>query len=173
VGEIDLKAVIEDSIDATGQLFRARNVALEAALPAGLPPVRGDRDRVVQVLVNLLSNAAKFAPPDDGRVVVTLSRRPGALRVAVADNGPGVDRADQRLIFEKFRQAGDTLTEKPQGTGLGLPISRQIVEHLGGRLWVDSEPGAGATFAFELPVAAADEAADRAAQFAAAAARDA
>ena len=58
------------------------------------------------------------------------------------------------MIFEKFRQAGDTLTEKPQGTGLGLPISRQIVEHLGGRLWVESEPGHGATFTFTLPIRA-------------------
>jgi signal transduction histidine kinase len=60
---------------------------------------------------------------------------------------------NQQVIFEKFRQAGDTLTGKPHGTGLGLPISRQIIEHLGGRLWVDSAPGAGATFTFELPVA--------------------
>jgi signal transduction histidine kinase len=65
--------------------------------------------------------------------------------------------ADQHIIFEKFRQAGDTLTEKPQGTGLGLPISRQIVEHLGGRLWVESTPGKGATFAFALPVAPQEE----------------
>ena len=69
----------------------------------------------------------------------------------MTDNGPGISAANQRIIFEKFRQAGDTMTEKPQGTGLGLPISRQIIEHLGGRLWVESEPGHGATFAFELP----------------------
>jgi len=147
--------VIEDSIKATGQLFRARNVGLEARLPQSVPPIHADRDRVVQVLINLLSNAAKFAPPDTGRVVVLLSSGPGTLRVAVTDNGPGIAPEDQRIIFEKFRQAGDTLTDKPQGTGLGLPISRQIVEHLGGRLWVESVPGAGATFVFELPQAGA------------------
>jgi signal transduction histidine kinase len=69
----------------------------------------------------------------------------------VRDNGSGIAAADQQFIFEKFRQAGDTLTGKPQGTGLGLPISRQIVEHLGGRLWVESHPGAGACFSFTLP----------------------
>jgi signal transduction histidine kinase len=73
------------------------------------------------------------------------------LRVDVADNGIGVSLDDQRVIFEKFRQVGDTLTQKPQGTGLGLPICRQIIHHFGGRLWVESSPGRGATFSFLLP----------------------
>jgi signal transduction histidine kinase len=153
VEAVDPKAVIEDSIAATGQLFRARNVGLETRLPAGVPPIHADRDRVVQVLINLLSNAAKFVQPDTGRVLVTLSSTPDAVRVAVADNGPGVRAEDRKVIFEKFRQAGDTMTGKPQGTGLGLPISRQIIEHFGGRLWVDDAPGTGATFVFELPQA--------------------
>ncbi len=153
VSQVDLKGVIEDSLDATQQLFRTRDVALEARLPDHLPPVSADRDRLVQVLINLLSNAAKFVKPGQGRVAVELRQRDAVLRVAVIDNGPGIGKDDQRVIFEKFRQAGDTMTEKPQGTGLGLPISRQIVEHLGGRLWVESEPGNGATFIFELPVA--------------------
>ncbi len=153
VAEIDLGSVIADSLDATRQLFRARNVTLEAHLPDRVPPVNGDRDRLVQVLVNLLSNAAKFVMPNEGRVTVALGRRDAMLRVAVSDNGPGIASEDQRIIFEKFRQAGNTMTEKPQGTGLGLPISRQIVEHLGGRLWVESEAGRGATFIFELPLA--------------------
>ena len=72
------------------------------------------------------------------------------LRVDVADNGPGIYREDQDVIFEKFRQVGDTLTEKPHGTGLGLPISRKIVKHFGGRLWVESEPGQGAVFSFTV-----------------------
>jgi Na+/proline symporter/nitrogen-specific signal transduction histidine kinase len=154
VSRVDLGAVIEDSIAATGQLFSARDVALETRLAPGVPPVRADRDRLLQVLINLLSNAAKFAPSGTGRVIVLLAAPHGVVRVAVADNGPGVRAEDQKLIFEKFRQAGDTMTEKPQGTGLGLPISRQIIEHFGGRLWVQSAPGEGATFVFELPQAA-------------------
>jgi Na+/proline symporter/nitrogen-specific signal transduction histidine kinase len=152
VSQIDLKGVIEDSVDAAGQLFRAKNVGLEARLPSGMPLVRADRDRLVQVLINLLSNAVKFVLPDTGRVVVELESGPGVLRVRVTDNGPGISSENQQVIFEKFRQAGNTMTEKPQGTGLGLPISRQIIEHFNGRLWVESEPGGGATFAFELPV---------------------
>jgi len=150
---LDLRAVVEDSINATVQLFRAKNVGLEARFADRVPPVHADRDRVVQVLINLLSNAAQFVQPDHGRVVVELAATADAVRVSVADNGPGISAADQKVIFEKFRQAGDTMTEKPRGTGLGLPISRQIVQHLGGRLWVQSEPGRGATFFFELPIA--------------------
>jgi hypothetical protein len=167
VGEIDLRAVVENSIEATSQLFRAKNVGLEVRLAADAPPVQADSDRLVQVLINLLSNAVKFVKPDTGRVIVELVSGTDALEVRVTDNGPGIAVDDQQLIFEKFRQAGDTMTEKPQGTGLGLPISRQIIEHLGGRLWVESAPGHGATFAFSLPVAetgAAGAAVDRAAE---------
>jgi signal transduction histidine kinase len=158
LSEVDLKPVVEDSINATGQLFRARNVTLETRLPAGVPTIHADRDRLVQVLINLLSNAAKFVKPDEGRVVVELFAAADALRVDVTDNGPGIAFEDQQIIFEKFRQAGDTLTEKPQGTGLGLPISRQIIEHFGGRLWVESKLGHGARFSFELPLASRAEA---------------
>jgi len=151
VGQVDLRAVVENSIDATGQLFRAKNVGLDVRLPGDIPAVHADSDRLVQVLINLLSNAVKFVKPGAGRVVVELVSRADALEVRVTDNGPGIAADDQQVIFEKFRQAGDTMTEKPQGTGLGLPISRQIIEHFGGRLWVESAPGRGATFAFSLP----------------------
>ncbi|MBI2311919.1 MAG: histidine kinase [Betaproteobacteria bacterium] len=154
VSELDVREVIEDCINATSQLFRERNVRLETHLPAAVPLIVADRDRLVQVVINLLSNAVKFCNPKDGRVAISLHRHPDSLQVDVKDNGPGIGARDQVVIFEKFRQAGDNLTEKPQGTGLGLPISRQIVEHFGGRLWVESEPGKGATFSFTLPLAA-------------------
>ena len=73
------------------------------------------------------------------------------IRVDVEDNGTGISAENQALIFEKFRQAGDTLTEKPPGTGLGLPICRRIIDHFGGRLWVESTPGSGSVFSFTLP----------------------
>jgi signal transduction histidine kinase len=88
---------------------------------------------------------------------VSLCRLADQLEVSVADNGPGIRPEDQELIFEKFRQVGDTMTAKPSGTGLGLPISRRIVEHFGGRLWVESVPGEGATFRFTLPLAPVQE----------------
>jgi signal transduction histidine kinase len=86
-------------------------------------------------------------------VRVALSAAAGAVRVDVADNGIGIAPEHQGAIFEKFRQVGDTLTDRPQGTGLGLPISRLIVRQFGGELWVASEPGRGATFSFTIPVA--------------------
>jgi signal transduction histidine kinase len=117
-------------------------------------PVTADVDRIIQVLLNLLSNAAKFCDPAKGRIEVALSQQGGTLRVDVRDNGPGVDPAYREVIFDKFRQAGDTLTAKPHGSGLGLHISRQIVEHFGGKMWVESAAGKGACFSFILPTGA-------------------
>jgi Na+/proline symporter/nitrogen-specific signal transduction histidine kinase len=149
--ELNMREVIQESLDATHQLFKDRQVELNLDLSESVPPVLADRDRLIQVMLNLLSNAVKFCNPGEGRVQVSLRPERAGLRVDVRDNGPGISVADQMIIFEKFRQVGDTLTDKPQGTGLGLPISRQIVEHFGGRLWVESEPGCGAVFSFTLP----------------------
>lgn len=150
--QFDLKELIDESLRATSQLFKDSNVTVTAAMPDAAPEIVADRDRVMQVMQNLLSNAAKFCAPEEGHVTVTLSQTPDALRVDVADNGAGISLEDQAVIFEKFRQAGDTLTGKPKGSGLGLAICKQIVEHLGGKLWVVSAPGAGATFSFTLPL---------------------
>ncbi|MEF8749101.1 MAG: sensor histidine kinase [Candidatus Accumulibacter propinquus] len=151
--ELDLKEVIEQSIAATSQLFREKGADVELDLPDNPPLILADRDRLIQVMLNLLSNAVKFLAPGSGRVRVALQRLADGLEVSVADNGPGIRAEDQQLIFEKFRQVGDTMTAKPAGTGLGLPISRRIVEHFGGKLWVESVPGEGATFRFTLPFA--------------------
>jgi signal transduction histidine kinase len=155
--ELDLKEVIEQSVAATSQLFREKEAHVELDLPDNLPLILADRDRLIQVMLNLLSNAVKFLTPGSGRVRVMLRLLADGLEVSVADNGPGIRPEDQELIFEKFRQVGDTMTAKPSGTGLGLPISRRIVEHFGGRLWVESVPGEGATFRFTLPFAPVQE----------------
>jgi Na+/proline symporter/nitrogen-specific signal transduction histidine kinase len=150
---VDLRAVVRDAADSTAALYRERDVRLETELPDRVPVVLADRDRLQQVLLNLLANAVKFCTPGSGRVRVALSDADGAVRVDVADNGIGIAREHQGAIFEKFRQVGDTLTDRPQGTGLGLPIARLIVRQFGGELWVASEPGHGATFSFTIPVA--------------------
>ncbi|MDP9293231.1 MAG: HAMP domain-containing histidine kinase, partial [Actinomycetota bacterium] len=157
MAEVDLKEVIEDSAAATAQLFVERDAELTVRAHDGVPPVAADRDRVKQVVLNLLSNAAKFCAAERGEVAVELSLSDGVARVDVRDNGPGLAADDQLVIFEKFRQSGDAMTDRPQGTGLGLPISRQIVAHLGGELWVSSAPGRGATFSFTLPLARAGD----------------
>src|SRR6266849_395755 len=143
-GEIDMREVLEDSVTAVSQLFKERKIELTVELPQKLPGIVADRDRLVQVMLNLLSNAAKFSERAPGVVAVTLAQQGSFLRVEVSDNGIGISAADQEVIFEKFRQVGDTLTSKPQGSGLGLHISRRIIEHFGGRMWVRSRPGEGA-----------------------------
>jgi Na+/proline symporter/nitrogen-specific signal transduction histidine kinase len=148
---VDMRQVVDDTVAGMSQVLEERQMSIEVTMPSRLPEVRADVDRVIQVMLNLLSNAAKFCEPGKGRIEIALAEQAGSLRVDVRDNGPGIDPADQRVIFDKFRQAGDTLTEKPRGSGLGLHISRQIIEHFGGRLWVESRPGEGACFSFTLP----------------------
>src|SRR3954465_1936121 len=149
--EVDMRTLIGDAVTGMSQVFEESRVKVELELPEKVRPVRADVDRIIQVPLNLLANAVKFCEPGRGRIRVALRDEGGALRVEVRDNGPGIDASDQELIFDKFRQAGDTLTAKPHGSGLGLHISRQIVEHFGGRMWVDSRRGEGACFAFTLP----------------------
>jgi Na+/proline symporter/nitrogen-specific signal transduction histidine kinase len=160
MAEVDPREAVEHAASATSQLFEDERVKLEVHVADDdVPKVLADRDRLVQVLINLLSNAAKFCEPDVGRVWVSLQALPGALRIDVQDNGPGLSDKDQEIVFEKFRQVGDTLTDKPRGTGLGLPISREIIQHFGGRLWVESELGRGATFSFVIPAARSERSA--------------
>ena len=152
VEDVDLSSVVEQSVAATSQLFREKGVALSLDLAATAPFVHADRDRLMQVVINLLSNAVKFVPANEGKVTVSLAVDADSVRVAVTDNGPGIRHEDQQVIFERFRQGGDAMTSKPTGTGLGLPISRKIVEYFGGELWVESSPGSGASFIFSLPL---------------------
>ena len=147
---IDLRELVTHALQTTAETFRERGAVAEVVQPDRLPLLQADRDRLLQVLLNLLSNAAKFVPAGHGRVTVRLAADERAARVEVQDNGPGVPPDKQSLVFEKFRQGGDA-TNRPQGTGLGLPISRQIVEHYGGRMWLKSESGQGACFGFDLP----------------------
>ncbi len=149
--DVDLCALVQDAVRASSELFRERGAVVALDLPEAVPTLRADPDRLTQVMLNLLSNAAKFVPREGGRVEVALRREGDGLVVSVRDNGPGVPAAERATVFEKFRQGGDALT-RPPGTGLGLPISRQIVDHFGGRMWLESEPGRGACFAFRLPL---------------------
>jgi Na+/proline symporter/nitrogen-specific signal transduction histidine kinase len=149
--KLDLREIVADAVNSTSQLFKSRGVTVETRIASLVPPVIADRDRLMQVMLNLLSNAVKFCPEGTGRVEVNVVEEAGDVRVDVKDNGVGIGREFQAVIFEKFRQVGDTLTEKPAGTGLGLAICRQIVGHFGGRLWVVSEPGRGSVFTFTLP----------------------
>jgi Na+/proline symporter/nitrogen-specific signal transduction histidine kinase len=157
IAEVDLPELIEESTAAAAQLLAERGAELRVTLPPDVPRVPTDRDRLKQVLLNLLSNAAKFCDEERGQVAVAVAVANGTVRVDVHDNGPGIDPGDQEVIFDRFRQGGLATSERPAGTGLGLPISREIVRRLGGDLWVDSAPGNGSTFSFTLPLTTGGE----------------
>ena len=148
---VDLLAVVDQSIASTSALFATTGLELRREAPAVVAAVIGDHHRLIQVVINLLSNAVKFTAV--GSVIVRVEEVGGDVVVAVTDTGAGIAAEDQARVFEAFAQATDSLTDKPRGTGLGLPISREIVEEHGGRLWLESEPGRGSTFAFAVPIA--------------------
>ncbi|MET0682483.1 MAG: sensor histidine kinase [Casimicrobiaceae bacterium] len=152
---VDMKEVIADTLAAMDQLFKEKNIEVNARLPEKVSIVTADLDRMVQVMLNLLSNAAKFCDAANGWIEIALAERDGSVRVDVRDNGRGISPEHQSEIFSKFHQVGDTLTDKPHGSGLGLHISRQIIEHFGGKMWVESALGRGACFSFTLPTGTA------------------
>ncbi len=147
---VTIAEVIARSVSTARSLAEHKGLSLSVDISPGLPSFLGDHDRLIQVMLNLISNAVKFTP--SGGIAIRAFIEGEMIRVGVIDTGPGISQKDQEIIFEKFKQAGDTLTEKPKGTGLGLPICRQIVDRHGGRIWVESTPGQGSAFWFTLPV---------------------
>ncbi|MFP5298086.1 MAG: sensor histidine kinase [Actinomycetota bacterium] len=142
--EIDLAILAREAIDDTGEASR---VIFER--PPTPLVVEADRDKLKQVLINLISNAAKFAP-ERSPITITLEPADGEIDVGVRDEGPGISDEDKERLFKRFSRLDSTAT-KP-GSGLGLYLSRLIIERHGGRIWVESELGAGTTFHFTLPV---------------------
>ncbi|MCC9001807.1 MAG: histidine kinase, partial [Candidatus Competibacter sp.] len=151
IADLDLRELIEDAVNSTRQLFNDKAVALREELGDKPVIIAGDHDRLIQVIINLLSNAVKFCSDQGGEVTIQLYPLAHRWRITVIDNGPGIAADQHQLIFEKFHQVTDAHAGKPKGTGLGLPISQKIVEHHGGSIWVESEPGQGATFIVDLP----------------------
>jgi signal transduction histidine kinase len=143
---LDLAAVAEDCAASMRQVFAASGVRLRLALGDQPAWVAGDRDRLVQVIVNLLGNAVKFSPPGRGRVTLGIGGDDRSVDLFVADNGPGIKPADRESVFDRFRQVGDTLTDRPGGAGLGLAICRRIVVQHGGEIWVEDGEDGGAVF---------------------------
>jgi signal transduction histidine kinase len=146
--DVDMGAILREAVDAAsaGQ----PDVRVVARVPGALPAVSGDPGRLRQVVTNLIDNAVKYSPPG-GAVEVSAGSQDGAVTVRVADSGPGIDPADQEVIFEKFGRA--TSAPSKPGTGLGLFLARSIAEAHGGTVTVTSLPGRGATFTLALPAA--------------------
>ena len=127
-----------------------KKLAFKLDVSPELPPGHGDGRRLTQVLINLVGNAIKFT--DAGEVAIKAEANNGSFYVSVRDTGPGISAADQAKLFQEFQQADNAITKKKGGTGLGLAISKRIIEMHGGKIWVESQPGQGSTFAFSLPV---------------------
>lgn len=148
--EIDIEEIITQVITLTNPIIREKSVQVILNIRESLPRIMADKDKLVQVIINLISNAIKFT--QDGCVVCTARAVEGNIIVCISDTGMGIREEDRKYIFEKFSQVGDTLTNKPRGTGLGLAICKFIIEEHGGEIWVESEMEKGSDFSFSIPI---------------------
>ena len=149
VATFSLREALDRGVVMVREPAVEKGVRLSLALAPAVDLVDGDERRLRQVVYNLLSNAVKFTPAG-GCIDVASSRVNGEVQVSVTDTGPGIAPEDHERIFEEFQQT-EAGVEQREGTGLGLALSRRLVELHGGRIWVDSEPGKGSTFVFTLP----------------------
>ena len=151
---LQIADIIEQAIASIAILARESGIEVIGDISPELPEIVGDRDRLLQVIVNLFSNALKFT--NSGSVTCRAQRQQveqqDEIVVSIIDTGIGLSPEDLDKVFEKFTQVGEVMTDKPKGTGLGLPICKQIVEHHGGRIWAESQLGQGSTFSFSLPL---------------------
>lgn len=150
---IDMKAVLDNVLSTGKSLIVDRPITIESQVAADLPTIRGDRQRLLQILLNIMSNACKFT--EEGPIQLVACHENGEIKISVKDSGPGIAVEDQPLVFEAFKQTSAGLRQGG-GTGLGMPISKNLAEAHGGKLWVESEFGKGATFIVSLPVAYAN-----------------
>jgi signal transduction histidine kinase len=157
ITSINLRALIDELRETMEPLAREKEITLEDNIPADLSLIEADRTKLRRILVNLLSNALKFTRKG-GRVQVRAERMEGRVRVSVVDTGVGIAPEDVARLFDKYEQARSRATRGEKGTGLGLYITKQLVELHGGEITVDSTPGYGSTFSFTLPKAATGEA---------------
>jgi signal transduction histidine kinase len=152
LSEYAIESVVETVRAATESLAETKALALKTEITKKLPVGLGDEQRLTQVLLNLVGNAIKFT--DTGEVRITATAANGHFTVAVTDTGPGIPPAELTRVFEQFHQIDNSNTKAKGGTGLGLAIAKQIVEMHGGRIWVESTVGKGATFQMDLPIRA-------------------
>lgn len=149
LGPVDAPAVLAQTVDSFALLAQDNQIRLELDLPASLPPVNADSDRLAQVLRNLLANALRHAAPG-GRVQVSARSEEGRVRISVTDDGPGIPAADLPHVFDRFWRGDPARSRDSGGSGLGLAITKHLVEAQGGQIGVESEAGGGTAFWFNL-----------------------
>jgi PAS domain S-box-containing protein len=153
--EVNIADITSSVLSTMSGLIKDKPIQIKRIIEPDLPTVRADAIRVRQVMINLLSNAAKFT--DEGNIVVDVRLYPGQagrneVKISVTDTGPGISKQDQEKLFQPFSQVDDSPTRKTGGTGLGLSICQHIVNMHGGKIWIDSDTGKGSTFHFTLPL---------------------
>lgn len=156
---VDLRDVVQQAAQVVQPRLEAKGVRLRVELPEEPLPADVDPQRIRQVLLNLLSNAERYTP-EGGLITVRAERQSGEACVSVSDTGPGIPEEELPYVFERFWRGDKARTRTSGGTGLGLAIAKQLVEAHGGRIWAESEPGRGATFALALPLQRSSEGAD-------------
>jgi len=156
ITEFRLDDVSEGLITMARPLAERKNIDLRSIISPEIPPLRQDKVKLQQILANLLSNAVKFTP-EGGKVTLKGELEGKNIRLTVVDTGVGIAPEEQELVFEKFRQAGNTLTREHDGTGLGLSIVRELARLLGGEVSLESELGKGSTFTVILPIELSNE----------------
>ncbi len=148
---VDLKKLVGEVRDIVRPLAASKHLQMKTRISTQLPPIEIDASKFKQVLYNYLSNAIKFTP-EEGHVTITISpEEPNRFRVEVKDDGPGILPDDLHLLFVEFQQLDNSMAKKYQGTGLGLALTKRIVEAQGGSVGVESIPGKGCTFFATLP----------------------
>ncbi|MDX1376724.1 MAG: ATP-binding protein, partial [Burkholderiales bacterium] len=152
LSDFPLESAIEGALSLVKERAQRHGVALDCEIGAGIDQIRADERKFKQVLLNLLSNAVKFTP-EGGSVKVRATRNGEWLEVAVRDTGAGIAPEDQSAVFEEFKQVGNDHARRAEGTGLGLPLTKRIVELHGGQMRLESALGKGSTFSFTLPLA--------------------
>ncbi len=150
--EVNVSKTIIDAVGTLDALVKERGIELALDISDALPAVKADRDQLMQVVINLVSNAIKFCDLDQGHIRIVATRNEDGLLCSVEDNGVGIPAPLKEKIFERFHQSHVISQEKPQGSGLGLAICRQIITFLGGRIWVENRAEGGARFYFTLPL---------------------
>jgi signal transduction histidine kinase len=151
IASIDLRGVLDELRETMEPLAKEKEIELVETLPADLPPVQADRAKLRRIILNLLSNALKFTRKG-GRVEVRVEREESQVRISVSDTGVGIAPEDVARLFDKYEQARSRATRGEKGTGLGLYITRQLLELHGSEIKVESEVGKGSTFSFTLPI---------------------
>jgi signal transduction histidine kinase len=146
---IDIAEPIREAVATARVIAEAKRLTLQIDLPENLPLVYADGNRLRQVALNILSNAVKFT--ERGTINVAATAQDKTVTVCISDEGSGIAPEHQEMIFERFRQVEGSVTRRKGGTGLGLPISKRLIELHGGKMWVESEPGKGSKFYFSLP----------------------